>query len=247
MKLHNRKAIAMIELIFSIVVIGIVMLSVPLLLTQAQKSTTVALQQESIAIAASHTNALLTYAWDEQNTEGLGATTNILRTQSTNLAQVTGSRFMNDTLTFPNARRRVYSNADASLSAEATSITELGEDNASENSDDVDDFHNKDFSLNLVSGSSNASYKGEYIDTEITVSNRVVYGDDTAGYSNTSGVFAFSQPFRRTASASSTNIKLITTTLTTTRTEEEFKDKKIVFNVFMCNVGSFQPSTRGGI
>ncbi len=242
---HNRKAIAMIELTFAIVVIGIVMLSVPLMLMQAQKSTTVALQQESIAIAASHTNALLTYAWDEQNTEGLPAANNILQTDSEQLQQTDGIVWMSNTLSYPNARRRVYSHTDANLSARATPKNSLGEDGI-ESTDDIDDFHGKSFSLTLVPGGSNASYQGEYIDTDVTVANNVVYGDDSAGYTNPSGRFAFSKPFQRATPTGSTNIKLITTTLTTARTEEEFKNKNIVLRAFMCNVGGFRPFSQGG-
>jgi len=46
---YHRKAIAMIELIFAIVVMGIVMLSAPMLVNKATQSSYVALQQESIA------------------------------------------------------------------------------------------------------------------------------------------------------------------------------------------------------
>lgn len=243
MKLETRKAVAMIELIFAIVVIGIVMLSVPLLLTQVQKSTTVALQQESIAIAASHTNALLTYAWDEQNTDGLATSVNILNTQSTNLAQVDGTVHMSNTLTYPGSRLRRYSDINTTLAVDAS--TTLGHDGVSEDTDDIDDFQGTSFSLNLITGGSNISYKGEYIDTDITIANSVRYGDDAAGYANPSAIFAFSTPFRRASPGGTTNIKLISTTLTSNRTEEEFKNKNIVFNAFLCNVGSFRLEFQG--
>ena len=55
-----RKAIAMIELIFAIVVIAIVLMSAPTLINQSIKSSFVGFQQESINTVATHLNLILT-------------------------------------------------------------------------------------------------------------------------------------------------------------------------------------------
>ncbi|NKQ41562.1 MAG: type II secretion system protein, partial [Sulfurovum sp.] len=67
----HRDAIAMIELIFSIVVMGIVMMSAPMLISTASKTTSVALQQEGIHEAASRVNMIMTYEWDENALNGV--------------------------------------------------------------------------------------------------------------------------------------------------------------------------------
>ena len=67
-KNSNRTAIAMIELIFAIVVIGITLMSVPTLVRQASQSGYVAMQQEGINIAASQVNMIMGYHWDENDT-----------------------------------------------------------------------------------------------------------------------------------------------------------------------------------
>ena len=59
----------MIELIIAIVVIGIVLMSAPMLLQQAAKSGYVAIQQEAINEAASQVNMVLGYHWDENSAD----------------------------------------------------------------------------------------------------------------------------------------------------------------------------------
>ena len=65
----NRKAIAKIELIFAIVIVGIALLSVPNLIYRATESGYTAMQQEAIAAAASDISLILTKRWDEANTD----------------------------------------------------------------------------------------------------------------------------------------------------------------------------------
>ena len=64
----QRKAIAMIELIFAIVIMGIALMSAPTLISVSSKSTYTALQQESITAAVSQINMIMTGAWDEMDT-----------------------------------------------------------------------------------------------------------------------------------------------------------------------------------
>ena len=60
-----RPAIAMIELIFAIVIMGIILMSAPMLISTATKSGYVAIQQEAINEAASQINMIMGYHWDE--------------------------------------------------------------------------------------------------------------------------------------------------------------------------------------
>lgn len=235
-----RPAIAMIELIFALVIMGIVLTSAPLLVAQASKSNTVALQQESIAIAAAHTNTLMTYAWDEQNTRA-NALTAILDTVNGDPLldrNATNSQYRG-TLTFPNARRRKFANtlrfAFPNLGIDSNTTT-------SGVANDIDDFIVLPQIVIPQSTVLNKAYEGEYIDTKIKLATAVSYGDDTTpNYDNTSGTFSFSNP-SPLASTGTSNIKLITTTLTTETTAIEL-DKNIVMKAFMCNIGGAQPIT----
>ena len=59
-----RKGISMIELVISIVVMGIVVTSLPMLLSQTQENNAVAMQQEAILATKSRIAGILTYQWD---------------------------------------------------------------------------------------------------------------------------------------------------------------------------------------
>ena len=63
-----RKAIAMIELIFAIVVMGIAMLAIPMITSQSSKGSESAMMQESISQASSNINMVLAKYWDNENT-----------------------------------------------------------------------------------------------------------------------------------------------------------------------------------
>ena len=65
----TKRAIAMIELIFALVIIGIVLMSAPMLIQQSIKSSNVALQQEAIVTASSQTAIVLSMNWDEKNSK----------------------------------------------------------------------------------------------------------------------------------------------------------------------------------
>jgi len=68
----QRKAIAMIELIFAIVIMGIVLLGIPNLVNVSTSSGFTSLQQEAIATASSQINLIMTKNWDEDLVERYG-------------------------------------------------------------------------------------------------------------------------------------------------------------------------------
>ena len=75
----KRKAIAMIELIVAIVIMGIAFLAIPMINNEAIKSGENAMLQESIAAGASQIELILTRSWDSTMTDGDGI---ILQTAS---------------------------------------------------------------------------------------------------------------------------------------------------------------------
>lgn len=242
MQSKNRKGIAMIELIFAIVVMGITLLSIPMLLTVSSKSNIVTFQQEAIAIAASHTNALMTYAWDEQNTDTLALyVQNILHTNGATLLTEAGR----PTFSYPAGRVRNFSPAGFATTAIGTDTNLTLVDTL----DDIDDFHANTVGLirPVATGVLNSADKGEYIDVNISISTQVRYGDDTASYDSGTGVFAFSDPMSSATMGNTTNIKLISTQLTSLSLSDELNDKEINLFAFMCNIGANNPKTRSGI
>jgi hypothetical protein len=229
-----RPAIAMIELIFALVIMGITMMSAPMLISQATSSSFVALQQESIAIVASHTNALLTYAWDEQNTESqLNYTNTILKVSTSADNELNGTSRV-----VPGKRK--FNLGDVN----ATASTVLGADvnaTANENDDDIDDFIDVNQTLTLATNAGGAINSGDYIDQDVVLQTSVKYMDDKTTYTTATGVVVFNAP--KTFTNYTTNIKYVKVTLTSTSTSDTLNKKRITLNAFMCNIGAARPDS----
>jgi Tfp pilus assembly protein PilV len=243
-----RPAIAMIELIFAIVIMGIVFLSAPMLISTASTSSQATFHQESIAMIASHTNALLSYAWDEQNTESVNNFT-ILDTNSSNTQLDTTRRTVSNTTlgkvrVLPTLGTPTLKNATAksNFAHPSTEMNETVED-------DVDDFDGRDSALDAIGTVSNI-IDGDYMDQNITITTQVQYMDgqsSSADFHSCTGsgcTYSHTGGFVPVSSASgSRNVKLITTNLTSANVQ----DKDITLRAFMCNIGSATPQYREGI
>jgi hypothetical protein len=222
----------MIELIFAIVIMGIVFLSVPNLISVATKSGYISLQQESIAVAASQLNLLLTKQWDENNvidtSTGIDGTT-ILNTGGT--ASLAAR---------PGAKSRSFVTSTGNGPWSATSIGSEVSD-----FDDIDDAHGTLMSLRNFSDTNISS--GDIIDINIHISTIVDYvTDSTSGPHdyNTSKTIQYnftSTPI--TPAGTTTNIKAVSISLTTSDSTQEL-DKNISLKAFTTNIGSYSPARR---
>ncbi len=236
----KRKAIAMIELIFAIVIMGIVMLSAPMLIDRSTKSTYVALQQESIAAAAAQINMIMTANWDHSDTN-ITRGSPVLQTGSGTIANCAAKQPVGVT----SASGR-YCHRDDILGTTLSAST-LGTD-GSEGTfyDDIDDYHNKNYIISVYEGETYATHRGDYLDRNITIGSKIYYGDDTPrNVTDTAGSYAettnFANPFRHVITANTTNIKLITVTLTSSNPVDEISDKQMMLSAFMCNIGAPRP------
>jgi type II secretory pathway pseudopilin PulG len=264
MVMKIRKAIALIELIFAIVVIAITLLSVPNLISQTTQASNKAITQEAISNAASYASLIMSSFWDESDTDPkVGNPILVVDKNTTGLAEKeinttinaggipdgnggiipdgngVGENFEQPTsiigvgsrigsaLTSP--RRFAIDNIGNRLTA--TQPDNLGQEPTDSEPDDVDDFNNKDTYLVLES-ITNAK-TGDYKDTKIKISTKVVYIDDMPNPSFNNKVIRFDNPFNNELNIS-TNIKKITLTLTS----DNDKNKKIKLNSFSCNIGS---------
>ena len=234
MYLLNRTAMAMIELIFAIVVMGIVMLSAPMLISTAANSTSVALQQEGIHESAARVNMILTYAWDENDTN-----TTVCGNTIPPILRVTGGDSELDPVGTTARRLGVDTNSSShtfkcgTLELNATAIGSEGGDQ-----DDMDDFANTSLILN-TSGSGGK----DYIEQDaVQVATTISYTSDVASYQGGPTVSYNFDPSSGVA-GTTTNIKAITVTLTSTSSVSELQ-KTIVLNAFACNVGGFEYESR---
>jgi len=231
-----RPAVAMIELIFALVIMGITLMSAPLLLQQSIKSSTAALQQESVAAAATQINLVMTHAWDESTTE---ADANRIA-----FIPLVGE----DENTDLNEINRVIYNRDYNinpLDTVASPSSTFGNPDAGEASfDDVDDFHNQVSHIRLYAGETAAftNNEGDYIDTRVDITTTVVYGSDDTSHADTlysHQPLDFNNPFENLANANlRSNIKLINVLLRPDMNNQE--EESISLSSFVCNIGSSQ-------
>lgn len=156
LNLHiKRPAIAMIELIFAIVVIGITLLSIPLMVNQASESSYTTLQQEAIAAAASDISLIMTREWDEANTNDTLDST-ILTTASGNYDQAART----------NLRSRTYFSSTGGTRAASTLGADTGD------LDDIDDVNGIHTTL------ATPDLGSDLIDQTMTIATTVSYLND---------------------------------------------------------------------
>jgi len=234
--LLNRKAIAMIELIFAIVVMGIVMMSAPMLIQTSSQSSYVALQQESIAAAASQIGMILSSEWDELDTNStIGEP--VLRTASTTFGQCSGAQVHPVGVTSSSGRYCRGLNGSFGHTASST----LGVDLGDYIYDDVDDYNNQVVNVKIYNGESILTEQGDYIDQDVAITTYVYYGNDLLTASTTTQK-TFNNPFQTTF-GTSTNLKLISVVLNSTNSATELSsDKTIRLSAFVCNIGAPSPT-----
>jgi len=241
---QKRPGIAMIELIFAIVIMGITLMSAPMLISISSKSSIVALQQESIAAAVTQMNMILTAEWDNMDTNAT-IREPVLTTDSTIFNQCTGGATKPKGVTSDSGRYCI--GLDGSGPYGASSIGTDGTLGETLSYDDVDDYDGQSYSVTIYAGDQYATNLGDYIDKNISITSYIYYGDDTPRDSsdtvkNYQKYTTFDNPFRhKNPTVGTTNIKLVHVQLTSTNTAEEIADKQINFSAFVCNVGAPKP------
>lgn len=234
----------MIELIFAIVIIGIVLLSAPMLIQQSSQSNAVTLQQEAIAAAASHTSILLTKHWDEVDANvSASSVAPILKTSNGDIrfdfnATHTRTGIEN------NISGRLISVWIGAVYGPLFASTTLGSDAG--DSDDVDDYENSNLGLALYStGQETNASTGDYVDLNLTMTTRVRYINDSPSsftiHSSARNIQNdYSIPFAGTSSIKFVNVQLTTANPALSNTNE--LNKSILLQAFSCNIGTSIPS-----
>ena len=240
----SKQAIAMIELIFALVIIGIVLLSTPMLIQQSIKSSNVALQQEAIAAASSQMGVILSMNWDEENANLAVGTSPILDTNRTGFSPTQNPLDFNGGalagLNGVSGRVTLVSGAFAHY---ATLVSKFGinrdanESNVS-NFDDIDDYDGSDLGITLYNAQNSSADIGDYVDTKLNMHTEVEYVEDRplSFILNTPTININSSLL--TPVGVPTNIKMIHLNLTSNSGVEEL-DKNISLDAFSCNIGTY--------
>ncbi|MBU1667902.1 hypothetical protein KKC13_05740 [bacterium] len=239
MRKQFRQGIAMIELIFALVIIGITLLSAPMLIQQSIASSNVGLQQEAIAAIASHTGIILSSHWDEADANISNSTASILSiTRTPPLAPGVTDPFTFDISNTRAGMKNIFARTTLVGGELAPPSLTFGFDtNDSNYTDDVDDYHGAIVSLTVYNNEDTTVSTGDYVDKDLNLTTIVTYADDiTTLQVNTTA----NDIFNNRNITGQSNIKFITTRLTTNNTADEL-EKDITLHAFSCNIGTFLP------
>ena len=238
----SKPAIAMIELIFALVIIGIVLLSTPMLIQQSIKSSNVALQQEAIAAASAHMGVILSMNWDEENANLAVGTSPILDTNRTGLA-LDPLAFNGGILPGLNGVSGRVTLVSGSFAHSATLVADFGankdtnETNAT-SFDDIDDYDESNLGITVYNTENSSADIGDYVDTQINMYTKVEYVEDRPVSNSLSTTTVNIGSTLQTKLTVPSNIKMIYLNLTSTSGVEEL-DKNISFDAFSCNIGTY--------
>jgi len=278
-----RRAVALIELIFSIVIIALVLTAVPNLISVANKSSKNAISQEAVSNAASHISMIMSQFWDENNTDpNIGNF--VLKTDSNasyfNPQTITTSSssssgggwsfpFMPSSgssstlpspfsflphvaITISGGTQIIYTTRVGSYAASSRrfyidtngtilNATNIGSDSDDNNTpDDVDDYNGNTYTLITHSGQDANVSEGEYKDTLIDINTKVAYVNDNYIIDSNTSTGTNIKYYPTTEVNQTTNVKLITVTLTSNNDPT----KKIILKSFSCNIGSSELKER---
>ena len=240
----------MIELIFALVIMGIVLLSAPMLIQQSIRSGNVALQQEAIAAAASQTAIVLSMHWDENNSNIPVGVSPILNTAR--------APFEFNATTMPSGLKGVESrnsvNGNGTLSPSTIGTDETNDTDTNESSyldfDDVDDYQNSSFGLIVFNNEVTSADVGDYIDDNITMRTTINYTEDRIDTGTTVAIngttISLNNKINSTPLGVASNIKFVRVNLTSNSGVEEL-NKNITFRAFSCNIGTSLPEDGGGL
>lgn len=220
--IHLRPAIAMIELILALVIMGITLMSAPMLLSVATQSSIVALQQEGINEAASRASMIMTYPWDEADINDSCIPPVLHVTNGDNALNINtstnrriGVPLMSNSRTFVCGGRNDFN------------ASTLGSELGDATPDDMDDFADTSLALEN-SGSGGKDYLEQ---TTVSIATVVGYKSDGNVSYNSATV-----SYVPGAGIATTNIKGIDINLTSTSSIDEL-EKTIVMHAFSCNIG----------
>jgi len=228
--MHLRKASSMLELVIAIVVMGIAMMTLPLMLTRVQSNNEFAMQQEAILMARTELGDILTYPWDENSTD---SSLNVGVLDTTN-GDGNFSRYPDSNST----RRKGHVKADKRRKFFTTpryATSSLGQESGESIPDDIDDF-NTSTDINLTTthetNETNATLGYKVSDSNMSISVR--YLSDSTRYTN--GIATFDINTSATPPTGTTNLKLISVALKNTL----LGDGNITLRAFSANIGANQ-------
>jgi len=226
-----RPGIAMIEMIFALLIMGIALMSLPNLIQTAARSGYVTIQQEAINEASSHLNMVLSYPWDENDADQRYIPP-ILHVSNGN-TDLNESGDSGRRIGTPEKSQRSFIRSDgAEFDASAIGL-DSGESGKGDE-DDLDDFNGESYTLTLVETAEGNDYVEKGTDINITTTVNYLSDNPDTGGGYQQSTFPFT--FQTTGATPTTNIKMVTVTLKSQSNVPEL-NKTINLRAFSCNIG----------
>ncbi|MBE0492107.1 MAG: hypothetical protein IBX44_07630 [Sulfurospirillum sp.] len=221
----SRTGSSLIELIIAIVVMGIAIMSLPLVLSQSQNSNALALQQEAILATKTKLGYLLSYDWDANSYDANASLARVLDT--TGLGGADNAFDVNVTT---DIRRAGHVNADKRRRLWDVGHSKRAPLNESAGLNDIDDFHGVDENMSITSEDMDFMFN-------ITLRPSVAYLQDSlsgGNYNDANISFNFDATNDQNLSNQS-NIKMITVSTIDTASGGDYVN--ITLRAFASNIG----------
>ena len=233
---------------------GIVLMSAPLLISTASKSSIVTVQQEAIAAAAAEIGMILTHHWDERDTNtSLGYAPILTTAGDPQLGATMGGAGISTgrragTTSTPQARSFFSSYGGNTFAAVPFVNLGNGTDVDINGNDDIDDFIQA-AGVSLINILATNNTTGDYVDRTMTVAVAVNYVNDIPTIGNYAGIantIRLDNPTTTgTAVALATSsIKRIQVIIADAAGSAVEVDKQITLNAFLCNIGMYELNRR---
>ena len=218
-----RKGFTFVELVVAIVVMGIALMSVPLMLSQVSKSDEFSINQEAILAGATKIGNILTYPWDDK----LVSEVNVKHILDTTQGDSELNRYPdnNSTRRIGNFKANYRRKFDTNLTYASTVLGRAGDTNPTAYND-IDDF---DANSEIINGGG----KGDYL-MDLNLTTKVFYISDKTNY----------------FSSSTLNFGDLNTSGTTPTTNLKMIEVKVINHVnsqtittlraFSANIGSYE-------
>ena len=213
----KRKGFSLVELVLSIVVIAISLMTVPLMLSQGAKSNQFALMQESILAARTKIANIMTYRWDEHSIDATGTHIRVLDVTDGDSELIRSTTVGRIGHVREDKRRRMHDNNTEASNGGSEALGVY---------DDIDDFHNE---TDRIIGTSSSM---DYLDQNLSLTNYFSYLADETDYTQQTINFSFDTSSATFGVNQSTNIKMIELVATSIN-----RDFPFVFRIFSSNIG----------
>ena len=224
----KKSGFSLVELVLSIVVIAIALMTVPLMLGQSAKSNQYSLMQESILAARTKIDNILSFKWDQDSSEANSSVSRVMDVTVGDSELDRNTTYRRVGHIKEDGRRRMHDTV--------TSATLAVDD--FDDIDDIDDFDGEVAVIAVLGNNGVVGTEGkfDYLQKDINLTTTVRYISDDTNYSEQNITFDFNITDAAKITAGSTNIKMVELNAQSPSMATPF-----VLRTFSSNIGQSKP------